>query len=334
MHRRNLWAVLRIILGVAVLLAVGLALTQRWSAVSAELGRVPLGATLLAGGCVIGALGLTLLGWRLLLAGLGSPLPWAPAAGIFFIGQLGKYLPGSVWPIVVQAQGAARYGVPRERTAIAGLLAVLLSAWCGVLVGLGALPLLLTGVFSSTGSVGWLRLGGVQAAGICVAAAVLVALVHPGILNALVAFILRILRRPPWSQRLGGRAIFGTMLSFLVAWLLLGAHIWILARALAPEAAGSAALAQAAIFGYPLAAAVGILVIPLPVGLGLREFILVVVLAGQFAQPSAIAVGLVSRLLVTLADILVAVIGWAVAAQGRSKRTAGVESGGGTKLVR
>src|ERR1700722_20036880 len=39
----------------------------------------------------------TLLQWRSLLAGLGSPIPATTAGRIFFIGQLGKYIPGSVW---------------------------------------------------------------------------------------------------------------------------------------------------------------------------------------------------------------------------------------------
>ncbi|MGL5828693.1 MAG: hypothetical protein ACRC0L_03885, partial [Angustibacter sp.] len=132
---------------------------------------------------------------------------------------------------------------------------------------------------------------------------------RPRVLNAALSFGLRLLRRPPLSQRLTAGAIRGPGLSFLGAWLLLGAHIWILAAALG-RSVDAWEMAQAAVFGYPLAAAVGILVIPLPVGLGLREFILVVVLAGSILEPTAIAVGLVSRLIVTLADVLVAGAGW------------------------
>ncbi len=45
-----------------------------------------------------------MLAWRRVLADLGSPLHLAPAGGVFFVGQLGKYLPGSVWSIVAQAE--------------------------------------------------------------------------------------------------------------------------------------------------------------------------------------------------------------------------------------
>lgn len=39
--------------------------------------------------------------WRTVLADLGSRLKLPVAARIFFVGQLGKYLPGSVWPVVM-----------------------------------------------------------------------------------------------------------------------------------------------------------------------------------------------------------------------------------------
>ncbi|MHB8451104.1 MAG: hypothetical protein ACYDAQ_11740, partial [Mycobacteriales bacterium] len=60
----------------------------------------------LSPGAVGGALGLTLLGtgatvlpWRAVLADLGSPLSVRPAVRVYFLGQLGKYLPGSLWPV-------------------------------------------------------------------------------------------------------------------------------------------------------------------------------------------------------------------------------------------
>ena len=36
--------------------------------------------------------------WRAILVDLGGELPLAAGIRVFFLGQLGKYLPGSVWP--------------------------------------------------------------------------------------------------------------------------------------------------------------------------------------------------------------------------------------------
>ena len=57
---------------------------------------------------------LSMLGWRALLADLGSPLHVAPASGVFLVGQLGKYLPGSVWSVLAQAEIAGQQRVDNK----------------------------------------------------------------------------------------------------------------------------------------------------------------------------------------------------------------------------
>ena len=42
--------------------------------------------------------------WRGTLAVLGNRLPIRPGARLFFVTQLGKYLPGAVWPVVETVQ--------------------------------------------------------------------------------------------------------------------------------------------------------------------------------------------------------------------------------------
>ena len=103
------------------------------------------GRWLLAAALALLALVFTLVGWRALLADLGSPLPLGPASGVLFVGQLGKYLPGSV----VDRRRAGRGGRPGsacrgKRTAVAGLLSVAaVSALAGLASASLALPALL-----------------------------------------------------------------------------------------------------------------------------------------------------------------------------------------------
>ena len=47
---------------------------------------------------VANGLGATGLAWRAILAGLGSPLPVSAVPPVFFVAQVGKYLPGAIWP--------------------------------------------------------------------------------------------------------------------------------------------------------------------------------------------------------------------------------------------
>src|SRR5699024_11945438 len=80
-----------------------------------------------------------MLGWRALLSGLGSSLPYRVAARVMFVSQLGKYLPGSVWAFVAQVELARDQKVPRSRGAAATLLAVAVTVATGLAVAASAL---------------------------------------------------------------------------------------------------------------------------------------------------------------------------------------------------
>jgi uncharacterized membrane protein YbhN (UPF0104 family) len=296
--RRRLVAVSRVLLGLLVITAVVWALAGSWREVSADLARVSPGGLAGAAALALLALVLTLVGWRAMLADLGSPLAMGPASGVLFVGQLGKYLPGSVWTVVVQTEVASRLGVPRKRTAVVGLLSVLLSALAGLAVGVLALPAL---VEAGGGRV-YLLLLVVLLVGLCC--------LHPRVLNALVGRALRLARREPLERGLSGRAVAVTMTSFVLAWLALGAHVWVLATDLG---AGPREALVPAVLGYALAASVAMLAVLLPAGLGLRELLLVLLLTGPLDRPAATAVVLLSRFVVTLSDVVAALVGWTYA---------------------
>ena len=78
--------------------------------------------------------------WQVLLAGLGSPLRTTVVGRIYFIGQLGKYLPGSVWPILAQMELGAAHRVPRARSATTAVLAMMIGLLTGLITALVTLP--------------------------------------------------------------------------------------------------------------------------------------------------------------------------------------------------
>jgi uncharacterized membrane protein YbhN (UPF0104 family) len=51
--------------------------------------------------------------WVLILRRSGASAPWRQGMSWFFVGQLGKYVPGGIWPIVGQAELAHRGATPR-----------------------------------------------------------------------------------------------------------------------------------------------------------------------------------------------------------------------------
>jgi len=106
------------------LVAVGLAgwaIASRRELVVDALLRMQGRWLLVAALATLANLVLTWMAWRAVLADLGSRLPFRPAARIFFVGQIGKYVPGSLWPVVVQAELGRDHGVARRRSASATL---------------------------------------------------------------------------------------------------------------------------------------------------------------------------------------------------------------------
>lgn len=298
MTRQRWLGLLRIALALTITAAVLLAVAASWDGVRASLAQVSPQALALSSGCaVLGLVGI-LLGWRVLLTDLGSRLPWGPAAGVLFVGQLGKYLPGTLWTVVAQAEMASKFGVPRQRSAVAGLASVAMSALAALAIGLLALP----------GLANW---DGINYGLIAALVPVGLVCLHPRILNWGVNLLAKLARRPPLSQQFSAAAIAAAMAAFAAGWLFLGAHAWILAIDLGADPRRAFV---AAVFGYPLAAAVGMLAVLLPAGAGVRELVLVLLLTGPLDRSAALAVALLSRFIVVIGDVLAAAIG---AAYGR-----------------
>ncbi|EWT06309.1 hypothetical protein N864_22560 [Intrasporangium chromatireducens Q5-1] len=297
MTRRRVLTAIRVAVAVLTVAAVAYAVVTNWADVSVHLSRISVGAFLLSTLAALAGTWLTMLGWRVLLADLGSPLELAPASGVYFVGQLGKYLPGSLWSVLVQADMASSLKVPRRRTAVAGLLALGFSLLTGFVVGLPAASYLIRR--EADGFDWWTLL----------ALPVVAVLLVPRILNRLIGSLLRILRREPLEHDLSGRAVGSAVLLFILVWVTFGLHTLLLARAVAgPEPHPH--LGVAALTGYALSVSLGMLTVILPAGLGAREGLLTLILATAIPVAAAGAVAIVSRFIVTIVDVSCALFGW------------------------
>ena len=288
---------MRVAVAALTVAAVVYAVVTNWADVSVHLSRISVGSFLLSTIAALAGTWLTMLGWRVLLADLGSHLELAPASGVYFVGQLGKYLPGSLWSVLVQADMASSLKVPRRRTAVAGLLALGFSLLTGFVVGLPAASYLIRR--QANGFDWWTLL----------ALPVVAVLLVPRILNRLIGGLLRILRREPLEHDLSGRAVASAVLLFILVWLTFGIHTLLLARAVAgPEPHPH--LGVATLTGYALSVSLGMLTVILPAGLGAREGLLTLVLATAIPVAAAGAVAIVSRFIVTIVDVACALFGW------------------------
>ena len=268
----------------------GYAISKRWADIDHALARIGLPMSLLALVCTLGALTASMWAWRVLLAGLGSSLPFGVAARIVFIGQLGKYLPGAVWPVLAQMELATEHNVPRLRTVTASTVNMLVGPITGLIVALVALPF--TG-----GSTPYLWT--------FTALPFLLACLHPRILNYLIGRALRFARRPPLEQSLTGRVIASALGWLFVSWILYGLQVWVLAIRVGVSPGIALPLS---IGGFALAWSVGFLIIFLPAGAGAREVVLIAILAhpAGLTLAAADAVALLSRAATLAADLITA----------------------------
>lgn len=289
--RRGQVLALRLSFVALVALAAWWSLRGQADEIAVALTSVPWWRLALSTGLVAVGLGVTGLLWRRVLAAHGGHVPLRAAAYIFFVGQLGKYVPGSVWSVGVHAAMTRTFGVAPRTTVSTSLTFLALHVATGLLLGGAALP--------------WLDLGGeigqvlqIALAGLCLAGGTVVLM--PGVLR--------------WTARrtLGLRIDWDASDSVRAAALM--AVTWAFyAGALLPL------LAQPGLdLLWPLAAAfalgyvVGVAVPVAPAGLGAREVVFLAVMTPALGVADAAALAVLARLVHTAADFLVAGLSWQV----------------------
>jgi uncharacterized membrane protein YbhN (UPF0104 family) len=262
-------------------------LASQWATVRPLLGQLSapsLGAALAA---VAGGILATFQCWRTILADLGHRLPPAAGARVFFLGQLGKYLPGSVWPVMAQMELGRDYQVPERASGAAVGVFLLVLVGTGLAVAAAGAPLLGPDAIHAY----WWLLAVLPVALLAVA---------PPVTNRLLGAGLRLARRPPLPAPLSTRGLLRAAGWGLVSWLAYGLHVWVLAGQLTTTGLPLLASATGA---FAAAWCAGFLLMVAPAGAGVREAALVLLLGGSLTRPQASVVAVVSRLLFVLGDL-------------------------------
>jgi glycosyltransferase 2 family protein len=274
------------LLAVALGFCVYALVSQRAEAATA-LRSLAWGPVIGAVAAAIAGLGCQMLSWRAVVHDLGSPLSVRSATRVTFIAQLGKYVPGAVWATAAQVEMARGHEVPRKRAATAAVVSMLVTLAAGLLVAAVALPL-------SSGDAArtyWWALALAPPALICL---------YPPITGYLLDRLLRLARRPPLERRISAAGMTRAVAWSLLGWALFSVHAWLLVADVTGKGASVLPIAAGA---YALAWSVGFVLIPFPGGVGPRELAFITALAPIMPRGSAIVVAVVSRLVMTVADL-------------------------------
>lgn len=282
----------RVVLGRVVrygwflLLAVGLAfaLRDRWAEVRDQLAMIDPPMLAVAAMAGLAGVGASSGIWHQMLLAVGADLPLRTSLRIFYVGQVGKYLPGAVWPAVTQAALAREHGVaPR-----ASVTAVTLFLWIHLVTGGG----IAVAVLASTGQL---------PAAALLAVPIAVFLLVPSVLGWCLQTALRMLRRRPLEQVPNGHRIAAAVGWAAVMWTLYGVHVQVLTAAVDDPISpilGTGVFAASWVVGFVLVIA--------PAGAGPREAAMVALL--PLVSTPGLLVALVSRLVLTVADAVWAVV--------------------------
>lgn len=254
---------------------------------------------------------ITALSWREPLSAMSKPITAGNAIRLFAAGQLGKYVPGVMWSVVLQAQLAARSGISSTQIAVTFGVYMLIAIATGAGIGLPAAAVL------ADDRPAWVI-------GVMVGVAVVGLLVLPWVLRLVLRHALRVRLLRDRLAPVDIKPLRRSMLLCTVSWLVSGLHLWVLAVALG--ASPSAALLPC-VAGFALATVAGTLVFVVPDGLGVREGVLVAVLSSCLPLPAAVVVATASRVLLICSDVVMFLYGSWSARRGRVE-SAPIPSGG------
>lgn len=208
----------------------------------------------------------------------------------YFIGQMGKYVPGGVWPVMGRAELLTRSGTARAVAYPSVGLSMATTYLAAVILAAGAAPFVL---WSGDRTRAWILLALPAGA----------AALHPAILRRVAALGERVFSRgspvtvPPW------RVTLLLVVRHVPAWVLISGATYLIGRSLGFDP-GLAAIA----FATPLAWAAGLAAVPVPGGIGVREAVFVGLTAGSIGRPEAAAIAVTARLIFIAADLLTAAI--------------------------
>lgn len=296
--RRSWLMVLRRgVLGVAVVLAVWTVVTQ-WDSVSTavrDAGGWGMTVSVLAAAAAVSASGEQ---QRRLLQAWGSVVPATDWMRVFWLAQLGKYLPGSAWAYVAQMELARERGVRRALSVVVMAVGALLTVLTALVIGAIAVPQQDVVTVPD-----W-----VIVVAVAVAVAVLVALVvRPQLLVGLVNLVgRRVWRLGEVEAPAAATPLRIAVVWSLVAWLLYGLHLWVLVRGIGAERGSPGYLA--ALAGFALAWVIGFLFVVVPAGVGVREGVFVGVFGASIGSAAALAVALLSRFGIMFAELLLTLV--------------------------
>ena len=297
----RLSSVLGIVIGIAGVAFVARTLISKWDEVSDAFSKVD--AVNLVLSLFLGLAAMTSIGWIwvTMIVARSHNVRHRNAMAWYFTGQLGKYVPGGIWPIVGRAELAVRNGIPRlDAYASTGLSLVTTYAAAVVTIGIGAA--------ATTGH----RLIAVLIAISLVLA--FAAFSQPSLRAAIIRVATRV--SPSASSLTDPKRLARLTVVHIPAWILMS-----LSTSVTATAFGAKISIADMLFITATSWLAGFVVVGVPGGIGVREAVFTSLAGGIIGTPMAVSLALMSRVVFIAVDLTGALVSSVISRLNKSAKS-------------
>ncbi|MFN8016786.1 MAG: lysylphosphatidylglycerol synthase transmembrane domain-containing protein [Acidimicrobiales bacterium] len=239
-------------------------------------------------GGLFAALGMTSIGWgwRHVMRTLGAEPRLLRTIAWYYVGEMGKYVPGGVWPVLGRGELARRGGIPRSRAFTSVALSLGMLYLSAMFTAAAFLPFAVAG--KKGGFSPWML--------VLLALPVGVVLLHHDVLDWLMAKASRATKReirvevPQWRDSLV------LVARYVPTWVCIGTATYAVARAISSDVSY-----PHLVFATILSWVVGFLAVPVPSGAGIRETVLYA--SSGLPKSIAITTAIGARIIFVIVDV-------------------------------
>ena len=281
-------SLLGIMIGIGGVAFVVKTLVSKWSEVTDAFSQV--NAINLVLSLLLGLAAMTSIGWIwvTMIVDRSHNVRHRNAMSWYFTGQLGKYVPGGIWPIVGRAELAVRSGIPRlDAYATTGLSLVTTYAAAVVTIGIGA-----------AATTGHRLIAILIAIGLIAAYA---AFSQPSLRSVIIRVASRISSSS--SSLTDPKRIARLTVLHVPAWILMS-----LSTSVTATAFGANIGIADMVFITTTSWLAGFVVVGVPGGIGVREAVFTSLAGGIIGTPMAVSLALMSRVVFIAVDLSGALI--------------------------
>lgn len=234
--------------------------------------------------------------WRYVLAKLGSTLPFKTSWRIWFLSNLGRYVPGKVWQIMGMVYLCEKENVPKIRTFTAVVLGLSLFSLSGL--ALMYIYMLFGGAVQFE-EYRYVFLFFIPCG---------LVVMYPSIFEGILNFLLRLVKKEQVEIRVRFKTMLLLFLLYFLVWIVYGIAFFFFVNSVYPV---SFRHLPALVCIFSASYVIGLLAIFVPAGIGVREGLLTtfLILLIPDMEYFATVVALLARLWFTAAELAGAALG-------------------------